>query len=135
MIIDISLIVAKKYGIIFDKREGRIMPYNTNIINSIINEARKNMVELQWIEFIENYTDPQGIGEYISALSNTAALFNQEHALMIWGVNDATHELTNTSFDPHMIKVGNQDLSLWIGTQLDPQVQFYFHNTEIEGKK
>ena len=79
MIIDISLIVAKKYGIIFDKREGRIMPYNTNIINSIINEARKNMVELPWIEFKENYTDPQGIGEYISALSNTAALFNQEH--------------------------------------------------------
>ena len=111
------------------------MPYNTNIINSIINEARKNMVELPWIEFKENYTDPQGIGEYISALSNTAALFNQEHALMIWGVNDATHELTNTSFDPHMLKVGNQDLSLWIGTQLDPQVQFYFHNTEIEGKK
>ena len=56
MIIDISLIVAKKYGIIFDKREGRIMPYNTNIINSIINEARKNMVELPWIEFKENYT-------------------------------------------------------------------------------
>lgn len=111
------------------------MPYNTNIINSIINEARKNMVELPWIEFKENYTDSQGIGEYISALSNTAALFNQEHALMIWGVNDATHELTNTSFDPHMLKVGNQDLSLWIGTQLDPQVQFYFHNTEIEGKK
>lgn len=111
------------------------MPYNTNIINSIINEARKNMVELPWIEFKENYTDPQGIGEYISALSNTAALFNQEHALMIWGVNDATHELTNTSFDPHMLKVGQQDLSLWIGTQLDPQVQFYFHNTEIEGKK
>lgn len=111
------------------------MPYNYNLIDSIINESRNNTTELPWIEFKENYADPQGIGEYISALSNTAALFNQEHAFMIWGVNDKTHDLTDTSFDPHTVKVGNQDLSLWISTQLDPQIQFYFHNTEIEGKK
>ena len=100
------------------------MPYNIDLIDSIINEARNNTTELPWIEFKENYADPQGIGEYISALSNTAALFNQEHAFMIWGISDKTHELTDTSFDPHMCKVGNQDLSLWISTQLDPQIQF-----------
>ena len=111
------------------------MPYNIDLIDAIINEARSNKTELPWIEFKENYADHQGIGEYVSALSNTAALFNQEHAFMIWGVNNETHELTDTSFDPRVEKVGNQDLSLWISTQLEPQVQFYFHSTQIEGKK
>jgi len=111
------------------------MPYHIDLINSIVREACKNTTELPWIEFKENYFDPHGIGEYISALSNTAALFNQEHALMIWGVNDKTHELTDTSFDPKTQKVGNQDLSLWISTQLKPQVQFYFHTTIIDGKR
>lgn len=111
------------------------MPYNVDLIDAIINEARNNKTELPWIEFKENYYDPQGIGEYVSALSNTAALYNQEHALMIWGVNNNTHELTDTSFDPYTAKVGNQSLSLWISTQLDPQVQFYFHSTNIENKK
>ena len=111
------------------------MPYNIDLIDALINEARSNKTELPWIEFKENYSDPQGIGEYVSALSNTAALFNQEHAFMIWGVNNETHELTDTTFDPQTAKVGNQDLSLWISTQLDPQVQFYFHCTKIEGNK
>lgn len=31
-------------------------------------------------------------------------------------------------------KQGNQGLELWISTQLDPQVQFYFHETYIENK-
>ena len=110
------------------------MPYNIQLIDALINEARKSKTELPWIEFKENYSDAQGIGEYVSALSNTAALFNQEHAFMIWGVNNETHDLTNTLFNPKTAKVGNQDLSLWISTQLDPQVHFYFHTTMIEGK-
>lgn len=110
------------------------MPFPNNMINSIIDEARKHLYEQPWIEFKTNIVDPQQIGEYISALSNTAALFNQEHAFMIWGVDDTTHEIVGTSFIPQQTKVGNQGLDLWISTQLDPQVQFYFHTTEMEGK-
>ena len=110
------------------------MPFPNNMINSIIDEARKHLYEQPWIEFKINIVDEQQIGEYISALSNTAALFNQEHAFMIWGVDDTTHEIVGTSFIPQQTKVGNQGLDLWISTQLDPQVQFYFHTTEMEGK-
>ena len=81
------------------------MPYNFDLIDSIINEARNNTTELPWIEFKENYADPQGIGEYISSLSNTAALFNQEHAFMIWGVNDKTHEIVGTNFDQYRFSI------------------------------
>lgn len=110
------------------------MPFQKNMINSIIEEARKYLYEQPWIEFKHNNHDPQEIGEYISALSNTAALFNQEHAFLIWGIDDETHDIVGTSFIPQETKVGNQGLELWISTQLEPQIQFFFHTTEIEGK-
>lgn len=103
------------------------MPYNINLISSIIDNARSYEYELPWYEFKHNNSDPQEIGEYVSALANTAALFNQEHAFMIWGIDDKTHDVLGTTFDPHIVKKGNQSLDLWISTQLEPQVQFYFH--------
>lgn len=109
------------------------MPFQKNMINSIIEEARKYLYEQPWIEFKHNNYDPQEIGEYISALSNTAALFNQEHAFLIWGIDDKTHDVVGTSFVPQETRVGNQGLELWISTQLDSQIQFYFHVTEIGG--
>lgn len=113
---------------------GVFMPYNIGMIDSIVEEARKHNYELAWFEFKRNNCNPQEIGEYISALSNTAALFNQEHAFVIWGIDDKTHDVIGTTFDPQATKVGNQGLDLWIATQLEPQVQFYFHKTNIEGK-
>lgn len=44
---------------------------------------------------------------------------------MIWGIEDETHKI-GTDFSPNEMKQGNQGLELWISTQLDPQVQFYF---------
>lgn len=110
------------------------MPFNDNMINAIVEEACRHTYELPWIEFKRNNYNPQEIGEYISALSNTAALFNQEHAFMIWGIDDTTHEVVGTTFCPQAEKINNQGLDLWISTQLDPQVQFYFHTTKIEDK-
>ena len=113
-----------------------MMPFQDEQISLIIKEARSHSTELPWVEFkVNTCTQPQEIGEYISALSNTAALYNKDKAIMIWGVDDETHELVGTSFDPAKTKQGNQGLELWISTQLDPQVQFYFYKTEIEGKK
>ncbi len=110
------------------------MPFESNIIEDIVNEARRHPAELPWIEFKTNNCNHQAIGEYVSALSNTAALFNQEHGFLIWGVNDTTHEICGTTFVPSKEKHGNQGLELWIATQLEPQVQFYFHSCVIDNK-
>jgi len=111
------------------------MPFDTSLISGIVNEARSHSVELPWIEFKTNFYEPQTIGEYVSALSNTAALFNQPHGFLIWGVNDITHTIEGTSFNPWQTKQGNQGLDLWIATQLEPQIQFYFHEAMIDGQK
>jgi len=110
------------------------MPFQENMINEIVEQCRLQSSESPWIEFKVNNSDPQDIGEYVSALSNSAALFNQATAFMIWGIDDSTHNIVGTNFDPSITKVGNAGLDLWISTQLDPQIQFYFHKTTIESK-
>ena len=108
------------------------MPFESGSLESIVHEARGNSAELPWIEFKMNNTNPQEIGEYVSALSNKAALYNKSYGLLIWGINNDTHEVEGTTFVPGKAKKGNQSLELWISTLLDPQVQFFFHSTVID---
>lgn len=110
------------------------MPIIESAVNDIIESARKNRYETPCVEFKTNNCDPQMIGEYISALANTAALYGREHAFVIWGVDDKTHDIIGTCFDPQQEKIGNQSLNLWLCTQLDPQIQFYFHKTTVDDK-
>ncbi len=41
---------------------------------SLIERLRRMPAETEWLEYKSNNTDPQMIGEYISAISNSAAL-------------------------------------------------------------
>lgn len=51
------------------------------------------------VEFKSNLNEPAEIGQYISALANSAALDGESRAWLVWGVADATHEVIGTSFD------------------------------------
>lgn len=110
------------------------MPFQQNMINSIIEECRAHGTEQPWIEFKVNKHDHFLLGEYISALANSAALFGRSCAFMIWGIDDKNHDYVGTSFDPKTEKEGNQGIELWLATQLEPQVQFYFYKTIINDK-
>ena len=46
----------------------------------LVEELVKLSVETEWVEFKHNRADPEEIGEYISALANSAALVNKVHA-------------------------------------------------------
>lgn len=81
------------------------MPFLPEQVVSIIQKSRRHEKERPWIEFKMNRAvTPLDIGEYISALANTAALYNQSCALMIWGIDDKTHEIRGTTFDPEQVK-------------------------------
>ena len=76
------------------------MPFLDEQIISIIHEACAFEEERPWIEFkLNQATTPMDIGEYISALSNTAALYNKTHALMIWGLMTKRTQSVGRSFD------------------------------------
>ena len=75
--------------------------------------------ETEWIEFKEGNSDPDQIGRDISALANSAAYLGREAAYKIWGVEDGTHILCGTKFDPLSKKAkGNQDLQIWLKRML-----------------
>ena len=90
--------------------------------------------ESEWVELKVNNTNPQIIGEYISALSNSACLENREYAYIVFGIEDKTHKIVGTSFKPRKEKIGNQELENWLITQLDPQIDFKIIEQTINNK-
>ena len=61
------------------------------------------------VEFKTNWDLAEDIGEYISALSNAAALNGHDRAWMVWGVDDATKAIRSTTFDPFTQKVSKKN--------------------------
>ena len=53
---------------------------------------------------------------------------------MVFGVEDATHQLTGTNFCPHQTKIGNQELENWLATQLNPRIDFNIYEFDYEDK-
>ena len=90
--------------------------------------------ETEWVEFKENNEDPEEIGEYLSALANAAALLGKPQSYLIWGVNDATHDLVGTTFRPRTRKVKGQELENWLIIHLHPQIHFRIHEADETGK-
>lgn len=91
---------------------------------SLIDKLRTLPDETEWVEFKVDNSKAEMIGEYISALSNSAALKDREKAYILWGIDDTTHEIMGTSFRPKQAKKGNEELENWLSTQLTPRVDF-----------
>ncbi len=90
-----------------------------------IDRLRAMQKEQEWLEFKRNYYEPQKLGEYLSALANSACLLGQPHAYLIFGIDNETHKVVGTNFDPYTVKgSGNQDLLPWLTTGLRPNTGF-----------
>ena len=105
-----------------------------NKIIAIINELRAYETEREWFEFKVNWFEPAQLGEYISALSNSAAYAGRKKAYFIWGINNKTHAIEGTVFDPEC-EVKNEPLKHFLSRQLSPDINYEFEETEIEGKR
>ena len=90
--------------------------------------------ETEWLEFKHNNSAPEDIGEYLSALANSAALHGKNCGYIIWGVEDGTRALLGTTCHPRTAKVGNEELETWLAHQLHPPIHFLIHETDIDGK-
>lgn len=91
--------------------------------------------ETEWVEFKENNSDPSMIGEYISCLSNSAAIDDKQMGYIVWGVENITHKIIGTSFKPRQKKINGQELVNWLTTQLNPRINFRIHEFVCEGKE
>lgn len=89
--------------------------------------------ETEWVEFKVNDAEPEGMGEQISALANSATLVGKAFAYLVWGVRDEDHALVGTTFDPRTARVGNEELESWVLRLLEPKIDFRFFTVAVDG--
>lgn len=93
---------------------------------SLLKELCGLPAETEWVEFKHN-ADVEKIGEYISALANSAALLGKQTAYLVYGVDDKAHEVVGTRFKPSQQKHKQQELENWLLQKLSPKIHFRFH--------
>lgn len=104
-------------------------------LDYLIRQLIKLPNETEWVEFKHNNSDPDLIGEYISALSNAATYHEKNNAYIIWGIDDTTHEIIGTNFDYRAKKIGNEELENWLRRMLTDNANFSFQNLEVDNKQ
>ena len=110
-------------------------PRDEAYLRSLVRELVALPAETPWVEWKHNNAKPEEIGEYISALANAAALEGKARAYLLWGVNDASHALVGTDFDPAAVRVGAEELESWLLRLLAPKLNFRFHQAQIDGHR
>lgn len=109
---------------------------DADYLAGLVNNLRRLPGETEWVEFkVNQATEPQRIGEYISALSNGAALNEKDAGYMLWGIADGVHDVVGTQFAPSGSKHGNEPLENWLRSGLEPRIDFRFHEVRIDGKR
>ena len=101
---------------------------------SLVRELCKLPHETEWVEFKVNEAEPKQIGEYVSALANSAALAGKAFAYLVWGVTNDKHAIVGTRFAPHVAKVGNEELENWLLHLLAPKIHFHFFEVTVDGQ-
>jgi len=91
--------------------------------------------ETEWVEFKCNHANLDEIGEYVSALANSAALADKANGFLVWGIADGSHELVGTSFRPSMAKKGNEEFENWLARLLSPRIYFRIVELVADGKQ
>lgn len=101
---------------------GRPLEY----LQSLLKELCSLPQETEWVEFKHNNDDAPMIGEYISALANSAALLGKESGYVVWGVENNTHEVIGTTFKPSSVRHKQQELESWLLQKISPKIHFRF---------
>jgi len=101
---------------------------DTNELKALLDRLRAEPHETEWLEFKARRCEPQVLGEYLSAISNSACLEGKTHGYLVFGIEDETHAGVGTNLDPEAEKgAGNQPLLLWLSSGLHPNVGFEVH--------
>jgi ATP-dependent DNA helicase RecG len=94
---------------------------NDSDLVRLVDRLRALPSETEWLEFRRNRCESQALGEYVSALSNSACLASQPRGYLVFGIDNETHDVVGTRFEPHSVKgKGNQDLLPWLSAGLRP---------------
>lgn len=109
---------------------------NSADLTALLDRLRAEPHESEWLEFKANRHEPQAIGEYLSALANSACLLGKPRGYLVFGIEDVSHAVVGTTFDPQAEHgQGNQLLPLWLALGLHPNVGFEIHTWQYQGQR
>ena len=91
--------------------------------------------ETERVEFKQNQADPDDIGKYLSSIANSAALADQPFGYVVWGIEDGSHSVVGTAFDPPSVRIGNELLEGWLNRLIEPRIAFSFGQGTVSGKR
>lgn len=113
---------------------------NTQELIALLDRLRAEPRESEWLEFKANRFEPHTLGEYISALANSACILGKPRAYLVFGIEDGSHAVVGTTFDPSAETVkgkdgkNNQLLPLWLSLGLQPNVGVDIHSLTYHGQ-
>lgn len=109
---------------------------NTAELTALLDRLCAEPRETEWLEFKANRHEPQALGEYLSALANSACLLGRPRGYLAFGIEDGSHAVVGTAFDPQSEKgKGEQLLPLWLSLGLRPNVGFEIHPFTYQGER
>lgn len=103
-------------------------------LEKIITECLSYKNEREWFEFKQNVYNPDMIGEYISALSNSATILGKPYAYIIWGISNENHKICGTTVN-YSIDVNNEPLQHYLTRNLEPSVSLQFRELIYKNKR
>lgn len=79
--------------------------------------------EYEWLDFKENWFSKDEVGQYISAISNGAALCSKEFGYIVCGIKDSTKEIIGTTinFDKD---IDDEPYKHYLARKLKPSIAF-----------
>ena len=101
----------------------------------LVEQLIAHSTESQTLEFKASSSNALMIGKDISALANAAATEGEDYAYMIWGIDDSTHEIIGTAFDPLSARHKGQELELWLRLKLSKNAEFSFMTVNVRDKQ
>ena len=95
------------------------MDQNIDILENLLSFSD----EYEWLDYKENWFSKNEIGEYISAISNGAALCGKEVGYLVWGIRNKTKEIIGTTinFDQD---IDNEPYKHMLARKLKPSIAF-----------
>lgn len=113
-----------------------------SLLEHLLDIARKRREagETEWLEFKTNISEShssityEGVGKYISGISNVACLKDKSYGYLVLGIQDATWEPVGTNLRMADAKINNQDYELWLRKNLSPIISFDIEEFEYKGQ-
>ena len=102
---------------------------------ALLNRLLQEKAEAEWLEFKHNNTDPERIGQTISACANSAMLQERDRGFIVWGIENKTKKKLGTTVRLKEITKGAEPLENWLSRLLEPRLMLELLDFEEDGKQ